>query len=263
MKTFLTTAAALTAAGLYAGSAHAAFSLVEDWESHATGAQIEATPPGTWTDQLTGPDTVIDPLGDGNNVAQFNSLNEEYFTSLPTAVTPGAGAGEVTTFLQFSATGDVQANRLSVGSAYAGGDNRPVTSEIAGRLFLQDGLIVGGNTSSSNAYLANVGYNVWIVSDLEAFTYDLFVQSDGDANYLTQTLVIDNAAQQSGARTTDLNTFLVRTENQAPAAVSPILVDNIFFDADDRNLVNPIPEPSALALIGLGGLAMLGRRRKA
>lgn len=127
-----------------------------------------------------------------------------------------------------------------------------------------NGQIFNSNSSTTvgTALDPNVWYNAWFAVDHRGTqagsTAELWVQSDSDANYATQTLVGSTFYNNIGASAYDIIYF--NSENISGPAFA---VDDIFYDNTGKNLVNPIPEPSSAVLIsGLVAGAMLLRRRR-
>jgi hypothetical protein len=54
--------------------------------------------------------------------------------------------------------------------------------------------------------------------------------------------------------------FVIRANN-AHVSDDSTLFDDIYIDSSSANLVNPIPEPTSLALLAMGGAALVRRRR--
>lgn len=94
-------------------------------------------------------------------------------------------------------------------------------------------------------------------------SFDMRLQSlDADGVYLDQT-VTGLGFQNDQA---DMESFIFHFNAGASLATGQFAVDNVRFTSDADDLVfdtlTPVPEPGSLALLGLGGLLMIQRRRR-
>ena len=99
---------------------------------------------------------------------------------------------------------------------------------------------------------ADTWYDIWIVADNAADTYDVYLGTSGDPDVLG-TKVASNFGFRNGAASNDLVTFMTLSNNHGDNQAN---LDNIYYNP------NAIPEPGTLALLALGSLCIAGRRRK-
>ena len=99
-------------------------------------------------------------------------------------------------------------------------------------------------------------YNLWVIADNGTDTSRIFIQSDGDAGFATQTEVTtDGTISFRTAAAGDLVTLMLRAQE------GTAYFDDFYVSAG-TDLSNPtIPEPST-SLFGLLGAALLLRRRR-
>ena len=106
-------------------------------------------------------------------------------------------------------------------------------------------------------------YNVWMVADTSSDTWSCYINT-GTANATAGDLKMSGITfRDSTDHNTALTTILVYSGAQAGGTLSAS-VDN-FYESSGTDLVNPVPEPSSVALVlsGFGLLMSLRRSRKA
>jgi hypothetical protein len=112
-------------------------------------------------------------------------------------------------------------------------------------------------------------YNVWMVVNNSADTYQLWIDpgSFGSPGSALSHVADPNGVAgdfdfsfRNGAAANPLNGVLFAIGSDANSN-GTFYVDDIYVDTAGQNLVNPVPEPSALVLLG-GGAAALGLRRR-
>jgi PEP-CTERM motif len=123
--------------------------------------------------------------------------------------------------------------------------------------------------------IAGATYDLWYVINASTATYSLYLEdvSNGGTDGLTSpTLLFAGTASSLAFRTggggntagVALNTFNMG-EGSATGTVPQTEVDNIFVDLNGQDLTSPIPtvpEPGTMALLGLGGAALVFGKRK-
>jgi hypothetical protein len=128
----------------------------------------------------------------------------------------------------------------------------------------------GSAFKSIGSVSTDTWYNVWmVVNNPAGSSSDKFeVYIEGGA-YATQTKLAAAGPDDEFAfrpRATaptnpaDLVSFVIRANN-AHVSDDSTLFDDIYIDSSSANLVNPIPEPTSLALLAMGGAALVRRRR--
>ena len=207
-----------------------------------------------------GADGIYDLGGDLGNAAGLGSGAVEYereFTNGDNVPVSGTG----TLFLQFNA--ETTNNFVSLGLSPA----NPTSTSLATPFRLQNGTIRVGQDDGTGyddtglTYIADTTYSVWLVADNDANLFDAYIQGGA---YAAQTFVGDGAFQPGAGNLGLLSEFFVRAEaGNDDLDALPLYLDNIYVDTAGQNLTNPIPEPSTLALIGLGGLALTRRKPRA
>ena len=272
-------------------SAQAAYTVVDNFESLALGEDFRAPGDG---DLLTGaggwigasqPSAVfevgVDPTSAGNQVLNVysndaNSNGTLLFPSVISDNTTGTifmrvryGVDETSptaTIDPFALWG------LSHRTSLTSGD----TANFSGTLTAYASVGTGQPDNNTDFRVRNGGssitptdgldtdawYNFWFVANATTDTYDVYVQSDDDSDYASQTQVASGAAfRNAGAN--DLSVII----KQGDDFVGQFWFDDIYVDASGQNLVNPlssdpIPEPSTALLALIGGLAAFGRKRR-
>jgi hypothetical protein len=124
--------------------------------------------------------------------------------------------------------------------------------------------LVAENGAGAQATLAtglslNTWYDIWMVVDNAADTYDVYLGTSGDPNSLG-TLVGNDLNMRHSGSVGDLVTFRSLDSIDAANTQQSGHIDNIYFNPI---AVAPVPEPSSMALTSLGGgLALLLIRRR-
>ena len=251
-------AAAMGTLALAATSANAAFVVIDDFESHTLGTA--PTSANGWvesgTQAVTSGLIIADPDDAGNQVAELTARNSGYDIALG-----GNSIADSTTGTVFFR---VQTTTGSEFFAYATREDVPTTGwwdkDDAGAG--NDGSITQPryNAGATVAQSDGTWYNFWAVANNTADTFDLYrstgTDGQGDASFIT----IDTGVAFGGSGTGALDHFFFAGDGGLATA----MIDDIYVDNSGVNLANPtiIPEPSSAALLGLGGLALILRRRK-
>jgi len=262
-KTLLTSALILGSAV----ASQAAFTLVEDFESHTLGAALDAD--AAWTAQAgnnaASNGTIVND--GGSQAAQIlgGSNNGSYYTGLGSQTIANNTTGTV--FFRFRSTPaawlqtaiyltDWQPNSaLWYNNDQAGLYGRWNISPDGTALLPHHD--TGGATQDIDGA---TWYNVWIVANNTANTYDLHLSqgSDDAIGDTTSFTAGTNIPFRSAADDLDYIFFADPDGN----STTGIVLDDIYVDTTGVNLTNAVPEPSSAALLGLGGIALILRRRK-
>ena len=255
MKVF--TIGSTTAALLLAGTAQGV--LIEDFQDYSEGDNLATEGPMDWdfdfASGTTGPPpTAVDPQSNGNLVGFFS--NRGVGNNIQNDGTTWDEGDVVTLSFDFSAAGAVTPLDANIGLGVLQSEaDLADGSDIAGTFRLDDGNLTVYNGAAfidtGFDYAANTAYTVTVILDTAADTYDTFIDGGAFSNQqLADDFGLYRSASEAGL---GLNAFIVRTNggNNNPEGVSSLFIDNI----------NAVPEPASLALVGLGGLCLLGRRR--
>lgn len=249
--------------------AQAAFTLLDNFEGHTLGNDVDTA--GGWTEFGTaGGSVVADPDNAGNQVAQLTGAANNAGYQLALGGQTISDGSEATIFFRYRTTGAFSVyltDKDAVGANWWENDD-----EVG--LYNKD---TGGtsdirahhNTAVQTSLNQNQWYNVWIhvqntttpSEPLVAGSERYFIYIDGvklgpgdgngDDSYDTRSW---------DANVPDLDSlFFVSNYGVAGG-----MIDDIYIDNTGLNLVNPaaVPEPSSTTLLGLGGLALILRRRK-
>jgi hypothetical protein len=250
-----------------AGQGRAEFILIDDFESYTLGPiNGQSDGSGTWVAgaddhvvlEANSTNQALDALGNDG----ANAYNDD-----PNVVIPDGSVGTV--FFRVLKGGDDVIGHVvwglsDVATPGAWGDyEAAVGDRSAGNGFAGGSLDArdGGTYTTLTEIGSNEWINLWMVTDNAADTIQVYAQSD--VTFPTQTLLEDDGGNTTFAfrnGTTDpLVSFLVRTSTDHD---TPYLLDDIYVDASGVNLVNPIPEPSTLALLALALVAMAATRNR-
>ncbi|YCM43182.1 PEP-CTERM sorting domain-containing protein [Verrucomicrobiaceae bacterium 227] len=239
------------------GSAQASFTLIENFEGLTAGAL------GTQNGWTSDEDYTLvnDPSGGGNQVLQYVAgAQGGAYLPLGDAAIGTSESGTLFARIHFDTDGNANIGLTDVNAPGAYGDfrvqiNRQGATAIKGR----DGGGFQDLTSTPGDLADDVAtwYNVWVVANNATDTSRVFIQSDGDALFATQTEVFppDGALNFRVAAPEALDTLVLRSQ-----------AGTFFFDdihlSPGTDLSNPtVPEPTAPALLLLGMSAFLRRKR--
>jgi len=226
-----------------AQAANAAFVLLDNFESYSTG-QIESQS-ANWTSVSDANATVgLDPLDGGNKVLK-----------------QGDGAGDVninfnngSTLVADGATGTYFFRAYMDGGVHNGAAVSPTAAPAGwndGKGIVRFGSSGQGNTTwgrdagtydlLTNQTQGAAWYKVWMVLDNSARTYEVWLQSDQNADFAAQTII--SPALGSGDplnfRQNVSDGDLVSLFFRAAADGGNILYDDLHIDSSGQNLTDP------------------------
>ena len=251
---FLTLAATLVLA-FASLPTHAAFVNIDDFESYTVGDGT-GDMGGDWWGSAQ---VATDPADSGNQVLSYTGSNASHsYRGSDIEIANGTTA---TLFFRARIEGATDPDFGMGMSDFAAPSS---WSAYEAQLTWQnDGSSVGVRNGSSATTTDDAWYLIWMVIDNTNDEYDVYLQSDDDSNFSSQTKIGSTAAFRNGSANNDLVSFFLNTNagNTAPA-----YIDDIYLDTTGESLKNPlflIPEPSTLALVLiLGGLALPRRGRR-
>ncbi len=260
-KTIIAVVASLSAAA----PACASFILVDDFESYTVGTEVSAAAGSNWFQENS---NVLDNVVTDPAVLAPDSLTNQVLSYANVTGTDNVlwntefsiAEGDTGTVFFRARLDNVSSNSnfglTDTGTPSGFGDYHPQArfGQDSSDLSVRD----GGSFRNVADIDEDVWYNIWLVVDNGADESLLYIQSDEDSDFATQTqLSMGDPIDFRSDTTGTLSKFLLSSGDN-----DVVYYDDIFFDADGANLANPIPEPASAGAIGLGCLSLLTRRRR-
>ncbi|MCC5848865.1 MAG: PEP-CTERM sorting domain-containing protein [Verrucomicrobia bacterium] len=257
---------ALTVSGL-ALTTRAGFILLDNFESYNVNRGVTDTNPGdlgaTWSNAGFNASEMEVINDNGNQVLRItntDSGNSSFaFRALPTEI---AGSSTEATYFwrmrfvdtplqAWTGLTQTESNPNDFGDwdTYAGIN----TSQSPNNINVRDG---GSNVTPGNIAANTWGY-FWMVVDNSQDEFELFYNITGDTAVSGDSLGTFSFRNVTGGDPL-VNFGIIRGGLDG----GEIQFDDIYIDTTGANLVNPIPEPSTLVLLGLAGLSAISVLRK-
>ncbi len=227
----------LPAAGMLLGAAwqaQAAFTPVETFDALTNGAIGGQNGWVVTAGDTTTSTVVVDPDNAINKVLKHTGNNDAY-KLLPTAI-PDASTGTMFYRVRLIST----SNDVSVGFS----DENPPSLTAFGTYEVQPNFSGsfrardGGTNRTIFTMVAGAWYKVWAVADTTADTFRLYVQSDGDAAYATQTELISSDGTwnfRNAPAANPLQGFVIMSNSSNTS----FYLDDLHIDAAGQNLADP------------------------
>ena len=238
--------------------AGAAFVAIDDFESYTVGTAISGQ--GNWTASDSASGVAADPEDAANNALAV-SYNYKFARNNLSATIADGTTG--TFFYQFRLSGTT----LSLGHGLSDQATPGIGSNTAYEVRM-----ISGNSGSTKyddagtsvdfnpalTLSTDTWYSLWLVADNSADTTRIYIEG---GSFATQTeLVGPDALNFKYGTTGPLVTFLIVANSSNGS--SKTYFDNLYIDTTGANTSNPlIPEPASMAMLAVGGLMMLRRRR--
>jgi hypothetical protein len=253
---------AAAASSFLAASAHAAFVLIDDFESYTPDTSVIGQNGWVGESDVVG-DAIIDPDDVTNQALRHSDpgggADSLYNASSAINIADGT-TGTLFLRAQFVNTPPNTIFGLSDDSTPTGGFGDFESAARFGDGSDDFDVRDGGAYDDAASIDQGTWYNIWFVIDNDTDTTEFYLQSDADSNFATQTLVSSTTDPVDFRNGTNdaLTSFLIIADGSTDVA----LFDDIYIDTTGENLVNPIPEPATAGVVAAGLLGLLTRRRR-
>lgn len=246
MKSCLSHVAGLCAGFLIVANAHAAFQVVEDFDSLTLG---NISGQNGWSATSGSGEVVLDPGGDSNRV--LKATTESGILHKATSVAQGT---KRMLFLRFRFE---EHGRFSFGLSHLSNPDEfsdfgpelgmaaDTASDPNNDFRVANGLFPPGIYDVLRTLGPGIWYNIWILVDNSSDTYQVWMNSNRGGNaQFTDQLENSAAERKFGFRTSTVKgliNFFIKTGGGKSPVEGRFYIDDIYIeDTDDTNLNNPI-----------------------
>lgn len=244
----------------------------ETWETYALND--DPTAHTQWKKNVanTSGKIVADPAGGTNKVLQMTSSgvtadnDKGYYLSLGSNALPANAVS--TLFFRVRTDGGGIAARLTDQGTISAANWYDYDRTSTAATGSGTPRISPPNTTSGDV-TGNTWYNVWVVVDLTTTNFGKFSQYISTGSNPAVLTASDQALSAWGSSvgastpTGALQTFMLMPINAASHSGNRrIYIDDIYVDKGGSNFINPVPEPSFVAMLGFGSLYYLRRRNR-
>lgn len=246
--------------GGFLANSQADFSLLDDFESYTTGAITNQS--ANWSSAGTVFGATVGSSA-GNQYLNQGTENNTHtiYDNGSTLIADGAiGTYFFRAFMPGASHTATSISSVGAADSDAWGDGKAIvrfgTNPANNDIFAYDASTYSNLTNGQSS----AWYNVWVLIDNSDGNrnYDLYIQSDDDANFSTQTSIGTDLGFRQNAADGDLQSLFFRTAITS----GDTYYDDLYIDSTTHNLINPIPEPGTLGLVGVFGGAVLFVRRR-
>jgi len=244
------------ALALMAGTAAASWMLLDNFEDYTVGQDIVGQNSWSGYERYVASDPAS---GNQNQVLRIASVSGSTRSTLKPITISAGDTG--TLFFRFR-LGATSGNDLFVGTTTLGYTETAGLADCLRQVSAELRAHDGSWKTVATGLSADQWYNVWHVIDNDNATWRMYIEG---GNYTTQTLLDSSGDSDFAFRTGDgtvdlINLAVVTLVGQNNNAY----IDDIYLDATEANLLNPIPEPGTAVMLALGllGLLAFGRWRR-